>query len=99
MKKFLIALSILFLGSVTVLMPVISYTSWKQQQEFSNGALACFLYKNSEVKKLSYVFTQGYSLDLASEILVKLEANANDEIEKVFVGGEGYFVSEKELEI
>lgn len=37
MKKFLIALSILFLGSVTVLMPVISYTSWKQQQEFSNG--------------------------------------------------------------
>lgn len=37
MKKFLIALSILFLGSVTVLMPVISYTSWKQQREFSNG--------------------------------------------------------------
>lgn len=65
----------------------------------SNGALACFLYKNSEVKKLSYVFTQGYSLDLASEILVKLEANANDEIEKVFVGGKGYFISEKELEI
>lgn len=61
----------------------------------SNGALACFLYK----KKLSYVFTQGYSLNLASEILVKLEANANDEIEKVFVGGKGYFISEKELEI
>lgn len=37
MKKFLIALSIFFLGSIAVLMPVVSYTSWKQQQEFSNG--------------------------------------------------------------
>lgn len=65
----------------------------------SNGALACFLYKNSEAKKLSYVFNQGYSLDLVSEILVTLEANVNDDIEKVFVGGKGYFVSKKELEI
>lgn len=30
MKKFLIVLSLVFLGSVALFMPVISYTSWKQ---------------------------------------------------------------------
>ena len=64
----------------------------------SNCALACYLYKNEIIKQNKYVFEQGYSLNEPSEITVELEL-INDQIEKVVVGGNGYVVEEKEIEI
>lgn len=37
MKKILFILGAVFLVGITILMPVISYTSWKDQQDFSRG--------------------------------------------------------------
>ncbi|VEI05895.1 PhzF family phenazine biosynthesis protein [Kurthia zopfii] len=61
----------------------------------SNGALACYLFTKHKMKKELYVFEQGYALNSPSEILVKLDRDSNDEIQRVFVGGTGYFVEEK----
>lgn len=52
----------------------------------SNGALSCYLYKNSKQKKDRFVLRQGYSMNQPSEIYAKLEIK-NGEINKVFVGG------------
>lgn len=57
----------------------------------SNGALACYLHQKHNIQKDLYVFEQGYALDSPSEILVKLATNSNNEIEKVYVGGKGYY--------
>ncbi|MCA5012043.1 MULTISPECIES: PhzF family phenazine biosynthesis protein [unclassified Enterococcus] len=65
----------------------------------SNGALACYLYKQHGLRKEVYVFEQGYSLRLPSEILVKLKTNSNNEIEKVYVGGKGDYCETKVLTI
>lgn len=65
----------------------------------SNGALACYLYEQHSLQKDVYVFEQGYSLDSSSEILVKLSINSEKDIEKVFVGGKGYYCETKCLTV
>ncbi|MBC1374884.1 PhzF family phenazine biosynthesis protein [Listeria sp. FSL L7-0091] len=65
----------------------------------SNGALACYLYKNHYLRKENYVFEQGYSLRSPSKISVNLDVNDNKEIAKVYVGGKGYFCEKKDLTI
>jgi PhzF family phenazine biosynthesis protein len=52
----------------------------------SNGALACYLNKYYSPTKLEFILRQGYSMDMPSEIKVKL-AKHNQEILKVQVGG------------
>lgn len=64
----------------------------------SNGALACYLYEQHNLQKEIYVFEQGYSLHSPSEILVKLATN-NHKIEKVYVGGKGYYCETKYLNV
>ena len=64
----------------------------------ANCALACYLYENDILKKSEYTFEQGYSLNEPSEIIVKLEIESNS-IEKVIVGGSGYIVGEKEINL
>lgn len=65
----------------------------------SNGALACYLHQKHNIQKNLYVFEQGYALDSPSEILVKLATNSNNEIEKVYVGGKGYYCETKILSL
>lgn len=65
----------------------------------SNAALASYLYEHDFLRRDNYVFEQGYALDSPSEILVRIEANHEHQVEKVFVGGRGYFSEMKELEI
>lgn len=65
----------------------------------SNGALACYLYEQHHLQKEVYVFEQGYSLHSPSEILVKLATNSKNEIEKVYVGGKGYYCETKYLKV
>ncbi|MFJ7667543.1 PhzF family phenazine biosynthesis protein [Lysinibacillus sp. NPDC097195] len=65
----------------------------------SNGALACYLYEQHHLQKEVYVFEQGYSLHSPSEILVKLATNSKNEIEKVYVGGKGYYCETKCLDL
>ena len=65
----------------------------------SNGALACYLHQKHHIQKELYVFEQGYSLDSPSEILVKLATNNDNEIEKVYVGGKGYYCETKILDL
>lgn len=65
----------------------------------SNGALACYLHQKHNIQKDLYVFEQGYSLDSPSEILVKLATNNDNEIEKVYVGGKGYYCETKVLDL
>ncbi|ECB9811575.1 PhzF family phenazine biosynthesis protein [Listeria monocytogenes] len=65
----------------------------------SNGALACYLYKNHYLRKENYVFEQGYSLHSPSEIFVNLVISNKDEIEKVYVSGKGYYCEMQELSL
>ncbi len=65
----------------------------------SNGALACYLYEKEYLQKDSYVFEQGSSLDSPSEILVNLVTDNQNRVEKVFVGGNGYYCETKCLTI
>lgn len=64
----------------------------------SNGALACYLHKE-QMKKETYLFEQGHSLQSPSEIVVTLAENAQNEIENVYVGGKGYYLGMKDLTI
>ncbi|MEK4497452.1 PhzF family phenazine biosynthesis protein [Bacillus sp. FSL R12-0069] len=65
----------------------------------SNGALACYLYEQHNLQKEVYVFEQGYSLHSPSEILVTLAPNSNNKVEKVYVGGKGYYCETKYLNV
>ncbi|MDA9471804.1 PhzF family phenazine biosynthesis protein [Enterococcus sp. 5H] len=65
----------------------------------SNAALACYLYTQLHLQKEVYLFEQGYSLHSPSEILVKLATDSSNEIEKVYVGGKGYYCETKYLNI
>lgn len=65
----------------------------------SNAALACYLYQKRYLKKELYVFEQGYSLNSPSEIRVKLVTDNEDIIEKVYVGGKGYYCDTKWLSV
>ncbi len=57
----------------------------------SNGALACYLYKKRGFNQKNFVFEQGYALQSPSEILVHLACDDLNNIEKVSVGGTGYY--------
>jgi len=63
----------------------------------ANCALASYLYRHGE-KKSQYIFEQGYNLGQISRIVVNVVAE-NDEIQEIFVGGYGYLVCEKEIEV
>ena len=63
----------------------------------ANCALASYLFRHHE-KKPQYVFEQGYNLGQISRIVVNVVAE-NDEIQEIFVGGYGYLVCEKEVNI
>lgn len=65
----------------------------------SNGALASYLYQQQGLKKAEYVFEQGYSLQSPSEIVVTFVSDSKNEIEKVYVGGKGYYCETKYLTI
>lgn len=58
----------------------------------SNGALACYLFRNVS-RKHKYLLRQGYSMDMPSEIISKLESKEN-EIKKVWVGGSAKQIKE-----
>lgn len=53
----------------------------------SNGALACYLQRYVSPEKTSYVFYQGFSMDLPSEIKVNLDLDKRKSVEAVWVGG------------
>lgn len=63
----------------------------------ANCALASYLFRHGE-KKEQYIFEQGYNLDLISRIVVNVVAE-NDKIQEIFVGGYGYLVCEKVVEV
>lgn len=65
----------------------------------SNCALACFLHQKHQIEKDLYVFEQGYALHAPSKVLVKLETNTHNDIEKVYVGGKGYYCETKQLNV
>ncbi|EAE8347066.1 PhzF family phenazine biosynthesis protein [Listeria monocytogenes] len=65
----------------------------------SNGALACYLYKNHCLRKEKYVFEQGSLLHSPSKILVTLDVKDNNEIAKIYVGGNGCYYETKYLTI
>lgn len=60
-------------------------------------ALACYLFKHQNKQK-EYTFEQGYNLNSISLITVKLEYQ-EDTIQEVYVGGKGYLVCEKDIEV
>jgi len=64
----------------------------------SNCVLASYLWRNKIMRKSEYVFEQGYTMDSPSEIVVRLFVSGND-IDKVLVGGKGYLVGEKFINI
>ena len=63
----------------------------------ANCALASYLFRHHQ-KKAQYIFEQGYNLGQVSRIVVNVAAE-NDEIQEIFVGGYGYLVCEKEVNI
>jgi len=60
----------------------------------ANCALVSYLHKHNIKREQEYTIEQGYSLDLPSEITVRITCD-NDEISRIFVGGYGCFVEEK----
>lgn len=67
----------------------------------SNGALACYLLKNSQIKPeyaKNLSFEQGYSMNMPSEIMVSLSVE-NNEIHEVRVGGKALNLTEIEIEL
>lgn len=65
----------------------------------SNGALACYLYQHHYLRKETYIFEQGAILNSPSEIRVHLKIDSKDNIERVYVGGSGYLMNTKCLDI
>lgn len=63
----------------------------------SNCALASYLFKYYE-KKSEYIFEQGHVLGEISRIVVHIDYH-EDMIDAVYVGGYGYLVEEKRLEL
>ncbi|MEC9485140.1 MAG: PhzF family phenazine biosynthesis protein [Candidatus Izemoplasma sp.] len=61
----------------------------------SNGALACYLYRYRDDKKTEYSLYQGFSMNLPSEIKVKLEIDHRQDIKTVWVGGKAIKLKEE----
>ena len=64
----------------------------------SSCVLASYLWKNNIVRKKEYTFEQGYALNSPSEIIVRL-TTSDDNIDQIVVGGKGYSVGEKLINI
>jgi len=64
----------------------------------ANCALVSYLYKHEIKRSPEYTIEQGESLNLPSEITVRITCD-NDEISRIFVGGYGYFVKEMDVYI
>ena len=64
----------------------------------SNCALACYLSKHVRQQE-HFVFEQGYELGAPSRITVDLTYSSGGGIDGVFVGGTGYLVCERDLDI
>lgn len=64
----------------------------------SNCVLASYLWKNNIIRNNEYVFEQGNFMNSPSEIIVRLTINGS-EISKVVVGGRGYLLGEKTINI
>lgn len=62
----------------------------------SNCALACYLFRHGH-KQTDYVFEQGHQLGSVSQIRVQLETK-KAAITRVWVGGTGYLLGEREIE-
>ena len=62
----------------------------------ANCALVSYLYKHGIKRTKEYTIEQGYSLNLPSEITVRISED-NHEISRIFVGGYGCFVKEMEI--
>lgn len=65
----------------------------------SNCALAGLLFKKLNIKKHIYTFEQGYSLNSLSSIIVRIESSNNEDIEKIYVGGNSIFVEIVEINL
>jgi len=64
----------------------------------SNCVLASYLWRNNIARKSEYTFEQGYTLDSPSEIIVRIKT-ISDNIQTIAVGGKGYLVGEKLINI
>jgi PhzF family phenazine biosynthesis protein len=65
----------------------------------SNGALACYLFKNSKLGRVDdLIFEQGYSMGKPSEIVASLEV-VGKEIKRVRVGGKAIYLERRTLVI
>lgn len=53
----------------------------------SNGALACYLHRYYDETQTEYTLYQGFSMNLPSEIKVKLDLDHRKDIDVVWVGG------------
>ena len=62
----------------------------------ANCALVSYLYRHEIKRREEYTIEQGYSLNLPSEITVRITCD-NNEISRIFVGGYGCLVEEKEI--
>lgn len=65
----------------------------------ANAALASYLYQQHHLYKDLYVFEQGYALRSPSEILVRLSTNDQNDIEQVYVGGQGHYCETKGVNV
>lgn len=66
----------------------------------SSGALSCYLFHHEKITDTSdLVFEQGYSMGKPSEILARLETDAQGNITRVMVGGKAEITGERALEI
>lgn len=65
----------------------------------SNGALACYLHQQMGLAKTNFVFEQGYALQSPSEIFVQLASDVTRQIDKVLVGGKGYYCETQCLDV
>ena len=64
----------------------------------SNCVLAGYLWRNNIIRKSEYIIEQGENLGSPSEIAVRLSAYG-DNISDVYVGGTGYIIGEKQVDI
>lgn len=92
LKKFIFILGIFFLSMVTISMPVISYSSWKDQQNFSKGdkGKAEALIKVDEHNVKTYNFKENeYGVDASKSSWKK-----GDKVTIYFLKSKPYIVAE-----
>ncbi|MBR3693147.1 MAG: PhzF family phenazine biosynthesis protein [Erysipelotrichales bacterium] len=63
----------------------------------ANCTLACYLFKHYKPQQ-EYIFEQGYNLHSPSTIIARIDYT-EDTIHAVYVGGKGYMVCERDIEV